>query len=145
MIVYADSSLLVRAYLPDERDHRRAAGLLSDPETVVVTGTWTRIEVAGALVRAARAHRGDQMLLLHSWERDSAPDGPVTVLSAPQTAVEADALDIVVTYGIRAMDAWHLACASLVVPELAGDQPFAFASRDKEQAEVARSRGFEIL
>ncbi|HEU5127587.1 MAG TPA: type II toxin-antitoxin system VapC family toxin [Glycomyces sp.] len=145
MIVYADSSLLVRAYLPDEQDHARACALLRDRDTVIVTGTWTRIEVAGALVRAARANRGDQMLLLDSWGRDTDAEGPVTVLSAPQEAVEADAHDLVVTYGIRAMDAWHLACASIVVPEIAGDEPIAFASRDKEQAEVAAARGFALV
>lgn len=119
--------------------------LLNDTESAVVTGAWTRIEVSGALVRAARAGRGDQMLLLNSWQRDTAPEGPITVLSAPQEAIEADALNIVITYGIRAMDAWHLACASIAVPEIAGDEQIAFASRDKDQAEVARARGFTLV
>ena len=119
--------------------------LLSDPECAVVTGTWTRIEVSGALVRAARSGRGDQMLLLNSWQRDTAPEGPITVLSAPQEVIEADALNIVITYGIRAMDAWHLACASLAVPEIAGNEPIAFASRDEEQAAVAQARGFTLV
>lgn len=146
MIAYVDSSMLASAYLPDEKHHDRAKKLLQDPETVVITGTWTRIEVAGALVRAARAGRGDQTMLLNSWQFDTSSEGSISVFSAPQEAVEEDAFNIVVAYGIRAMDAWHLACASLMVPRFAGDDvPFAFASRDKEQAAVAEMRGFTVL
>ena len=53
MIAYIDSSVLARAYLPDEPGHEAAAKLLEDPEIGLVTGTWTRIEVSGALMRAA--------------------------------------------------------------------------------------------
>jgi predicted nucleic acid-binding protein len=146
VIVYADSSVLASAYLADEKHHRRAEQLLQDPDMVVVTGTWTRIEVTGALVRAARAGRGDQTMLLNSWEYDTSAEGSISLFSAPQEAVEQDAFDIVVAYGIRAMDAWHLACASLMVPRFASDDvPFAFAPRDKEQAAVAEARGFQII
>jgi predicted nucleic acid-binding protein len=145
VIVYADSSVLARAYLPDEDGYERSMELLRDPNTVVVTGTWTRIEVAGALVRAARAGRGDQMMLLNSWKDDTAVGGPITMITVPQDEVERDALGIVIAHGIRAMDAWHLACASLAVPEVAGDDAYAFASRDKEQAAVARARGFTLV
>lgn len=145
MIVYADSSVLARAYLPDEDDHERSMELLRNPNTVVVTGTWTKIEVAGALVRAARAGRGEPTMLLNSWKEDTTLGGPVTVVSVSQDDVERDAFSIVVAHGIRAMDAWHLACASLVVPEIAGEEAFAFASRDKEQAAVAKARGFTLV
>lgn len=64
MIAYLDSSVLARAYLVDEDGHQDAAGVLADPEIATVTGTWTRIEVSGALVRAARAGRGDEKGLL---------------------------------------------------------------------------------
>jgi predicted nucleic acid-binding protein len=146
LIVYADSSVLTSAYLPDEgAKHARSMKLLQDPDLAVVTGTWGRIEVAGALVRAAKAGRGDQTMMLNLWDADSSVNGPVTILTAPQQEVEEQAMEIVVAYGIRAMDAWHLACASLLLPELAGDEEAAFASRDKEQAEVAKARGFEIV
>src|SRR5687767_12542017 len=45
---------------------------------------------------------------------------------------------------IRAMDAWHIATATLL-PELATGEPYAFASRDKEQAAVAELRGFTLV
>lgn len=144
MIVYADSSVLARSYLPDERGHREALKLLRDPEILVVTGSWTRIEVAGALVRTARAKSRDKGPLLDIWEADTGPDGPITIITAPQAEVEAQAFEIVATHGIRAMDAWHIATATLLLPELAAGEPYAFASRDKEQAAVAELRGFTL-
>ena len=54
MIVYVDSSVLARAYLMDEPDHADAVALLEDADVALITGSWTRVEVSRALVRAAR-------------------------------------------------------------------------------------------
>lgn len=146
MIVYADCSVLARAYLVDEPGHPEARALLEDPETVLVTGSWTRVEVTGALVRAARARRGLRDDLLRLWEADhSSDEAPITVLSAPQPEVEARALHIVREHGLRAMDAWHVAIASMTVPELAADERYGFATRDDAQGAVARRYGFEVI
>lgn len=134
--------MLARAYLPDEEGHEAAIGLLEDLETLLVTGTWTRIEVSGALVRAARAGRGDVLDLLAVLDGDLGPDGPVTVLAADQTDTQERAVSIVRTYGLRAMDAWHLATAILTMPALAeSGERVAFASRDEEQSSVAEALG----
>ncbi|MDQ3461604.1 MAG: hypothetical protein M3471_01005, partial [Actinomycetota bacterium] len=77
MIAYLDSSVLARAYLADEDGHDAAAALLEDPEVATLTGTWSRIEVSGALVRAARAGRADWEGLLALLDQDLDPDGPV--------------------------------------------------------------------
>lgn len=145
MIVYLDSSVLARAYLADEIGHAESAALLenADADVAMVTGTWTRIEVSGALTRAARAGRADAKGLLDLLDADLAPDGPVTVLSAPQEAVEEAALSLVREHAIRAMDAWHLAVASLTLPQLVeSGEELSFASRDTAQAEVAELLGF---
>ncbi|OBI04207.1 hypothetical protein A5715_05690 [Mycolicibacter heraklionensis] len=141
MIAYLDSSVLARAYLADEDGHQQATALLADPDVATVTGTWTRIEVSGALVRAARAGRADEKGLLAALDADLA--GPVIVLGAPQEQVEEDALKLVRRYALRAMDAWHLAVAALVVPPLLepGEQR-GFASRDSAQRQVAEHLGF---
>lgn len=137
MIAYLDSSILARAYLADEDGHDEAAALLGDSQLALVTGTWTQIEVSGALIRAARSGRGDEQGLLALLDVDLAE--AVTVLSAPQQQVEASALELVRAHAIRAMDAWHLAVAKLTVPVLAeGDEPQAFASRDQAQRAVAQ-------
>lgn len=140
MIVYLDSSVLVRAYLPDETGHIEARSLLLSNELTLVTGTWTRIEATGALVRAGRSGRADVAALLGALREDLGPDGPVTVLAAPQAAVETVALSLVVQYGLRAMDAWHLATAQLVTQELLEPgEAVGFASRDASQAAVAEA------
>lgn len=144
MIAYLDSSVLARAYLVDEDGHDAATALLADPEIATVTGTWTRIEVSGALVRAARSGRGDEKGLLALLDADLA--GPVIVLGAPQDQVELHALQLVRRHALRAMDAWHLAVAALVVPPLLeSGEPAAFASRDQAQHRVAEELGFVAI
>lgn len=141
MIAYVDSSVLARAYLADEAGHEQAVALLADPEIALVTGTWTRIEVSGALIRAARRGRADEKGLLELLDSDLA--GPVTVLTAAQEHVERHALELVRRHALRAMDAWHVAVAALVVPPLLHPgEPRAFASRDVAQVEVAEALGF---
>lgn len=144
MIAYLDSSVLARAYLADEDGHRQATELVADPGIATVTGTWTRIEVSGALVRAARSGRADEKGLLAALDADLA--GAVTVLGAPQDKAEEDALELVRRHALRAMDAWHLAVAVLVVPPLLepGEQR-GFASRDAAQRRVAEQLGFVAL
>lgn len=147
MIAYLDSSVLARAYLPDEEGHGEAVALLQDPGVAAVTGTWTRIEVSGALVRAARTRRPSAVAdVLAMLDADLGRDGPVTVLAAPQEPVEETALELVREHALRAMDAWHIAVASLVVPRLAhAGERVAFASRDDAQAAVAAQLGFERI
>ena len=75
MIVYLDSSVLARACLADERGHDLAADLLNDDAVARVTGSWTRIEVSGAPVRAARARSMPVEDLLAVLDRDLIPTG----------------------------------------------------------------------
>jgi predicted nucleic acid-binding protein len=142
LIVYLDSSVLARAYLHDEVGHDEAQAMLEDAELALITGTWTRIEISGALVRAARAGRGDEEGLLALLDRDLAVDGPVTVVAAAQEEIEPVALDLVRVHALRAMDAWHLATATLTLPTLVEPGEGAgFATRDRGQAHVAAALG----
>jgi predicted nucleic acid-binding protein len=144
VIAYLDSSVLARAYLVDEDGHEQVIALLADPQVATVTGTWTRIEVSGALVRAARSGRGDEKGLLALLDADLS--GQVIVLAAPQDRVEQHALELVRRHALRAMDAWHLAVAALVVPPLLEPgEPQAFATRDEAQRKVAEELGFVAI
>jgi predicted nucleic acid-binding protein len=144
VIAYLDSSVLARAYLVDEDGHEQVIALLADPQVATVTGTWTRIEVSGALVRAARSGRGDEKGLLALLDADLS--GQVIVLAAPQDRVEQHALELVRRHALRAMDAWHLAVAALVVPPLLEPgEPEAFATRDEAQRKVAEELGFVAI
>jgi hypothetical protein len=102
------------------------------------------------VVRAARSGRGngepDEQGLLTLLDADLGIDGPVTVVGVPQDQVEAEALSIVRSHGLRAMDAWHLAVAKIAIPSLVevGEER-AFASRDRDQRIVAEELGFRTL
>jgi len=146
VIAYVDSSVLSRAYLRDEQGHEDAVDILTNLDIALVTGSWTRVEVSEAIVRAARAGRGDEATLLAMLDADTGEGGPVTVLAPDQTHVEREAMDLVRRHGTKAMDSWHLATALLTLPGLAdrGEQ-LAFASRDKEQAAVAQELGFQLI
>ena len=73
-------------------------------------------------------------------------DGLVTVLRAPPLAVERETLRLVRAHGLRAMDAWHLATATLTVPPLIEPgERMAFASRDGRRRDVAEELGFTAL
>lgn len=146
MIVYLDSSVLARAYLADEPGHEQAASLLGNPEIGLITGTCTRIEVSGALVRAARSRRGDEAGLLGLLDGDLGTGGPVTVIAVDQEEVEVRALGLVREHAIRAMDAWHLAVATLALPSLVEPgEDAGFATRDEAQSSVAASLGLRLV
>ncbi|MGH9171969.1 MAG: type II toxin-antitoxin system VapC family toxin [Acidimicrobiales bacterium] len=146
MIVYLDSSMLARAYLANEPGHDQATSLLANLEIGLITGTWTRIEVSGALVRAARSGRGDEAGLLELLDGDLGIDGPVTVVAADQKDVEQRALRLVREHGIHAMDARHLAVAALALPSLVEPgEDAGFATRDEAQSSVAMSLGLRLV
>lgn len=135
----------MRAYLPDEPGHEEARRFLA-PDKSSVTGSWTRIEVSGALVRAGRVGRGDSGTLIAALDEDLSADGPINVVAAPSDQVEASALELAREHGLRTLDAWHLATARLTAPKLAAPgEPVAFATRDAEQAAVAESLGFALI
>jgi predicted nucleic acid-binding protein len=149
VIVYLDSSVLARSYLDDERGHKEAVALLANPNMKHVTGKWTRIEVSGALLRAARSGRNEtaEHELLTMLDVDLGATGRVAPLTASQADIEQRALEIVREHALRTLDAWHLAVASLTVPALAApeQEEIGFASRDEEQAAVADELGFTCV
>ncbi len=146
MIVYLGSSVLAPAYLADEPGHEQATSLLADVEIGLITGNWTRIEVSGALVRAARAGRGDEPGLLELLDGDLGPDGPVTVVAADRKLIEERALHLVREHALWAMDAWHLAVAVPMLPNLAEPgEDIGFATRDETQSGVAVTLGLRLV
>jgi predicted nucleic acid-binding protein len=147
VIGYLDSSVLVRKYLGDEGESNRIGALLADPTVSTITGTWSRIEVTGALVRAARAGRGELAELLAAFEDDASPQsGTLVIVDALQSEIEGIAYALVRQRGIRAVDAWHLASAYSARKRLADPgETFAFVTRDAEQRLVADDLGFVDL
>jgi uncharacterized protein len=144
-IAYVDSSVVVRYYLVTDPHHAEAVELIDNADSAIVTGTWTAIEVSGVLVRVCRSAGVDAAAVL-AWLDLDMSQGPITLVAEPQDDVERIALDIVRTDGIRAMDAWHIAVASLALPELSGPGDEAvFVTRDSDQARSAERRGLAVL
>jgi predicted nucleic acid-binding protein len=144
MLVYVDSSVLVRAYLPDEKGHDDARSLLDAAEHLLVTSTWTAVEVTSALARAARGLRVEDLdAVLAVLAADTGDDGPVTVLRGDTTQVERASARIVRDHAIRSLDALHLAVAELAATQLLEPgQRLGFATRDDAQRVVAEVLGF---
>lgn len=147
MLVYVDSSALARAYLPDEDGHSAARDLVQGAEHLLVTATWTVVEVTSALVRAARGHRtADPAGVLARLAADTAADGPITLLRVDQDEMARRSVEIVRDHALRSLDALHLAVAELAaIPLLDPGEQLAFAGRDHGQAAAARSLGFVVL
>ncbi|WP_022885905.1 type II toxin-antitoxin system VapC family toxin [Glaciibacter superstes] len=147
MIVYADSSVIVRSVIPAESGSDQAASVLADGDTLVISSTIARLECTSAVVRAARHLRIDPATALAAIDALFNPEtGLVILVDLEQAEAELQAIDIAREHGLRAMDAWHVACAELCFRELAEpNEALGFATRDDEQAEVARSRGWQIL
>ena len=144
MLAYIDSSVLARAYLPDEPGHAEAAALLAGADHLLVTATWTLVEVTSALVRATRVGRhGDIDALLGVLAADTGEDGTVTLLRADPEQVERRAVEIVRDHALRSLDAMHLAVASLAaVPLLGPVDSLGLASRDEAQRQAGVALGF---
>lgn len=148
MLVYVDSSIVVRALLSEEMGHREAVDLLESTEHLLVSATWTVVEASSALVRAARGARaGDDLaVLLAHLDAITGEDGPITLLRVDQRRIEERAVEIVREHALRSLDALHLAVAELGARPLATqDEDLAIATRDDAQAAAARSLGFVVL
>lgn len=148
MLIYLDSSVLARAYLPDEPGHAEALALLEGDDELV-TGPFTWIEVTGLLVRAQQAGRMAASIdeALDVLDDDMGEDGPVTVVRPlDSVGVELMARALVRDHALRALEALHIATALAVLPELVSpDETAAFASRDPEQSAAARAVGLTVV
>jgi predicted nucleic acid-binding protein len=144
-VYYADTSALVRAYLPEEGDHAELRGLLLDGDLPVVTSALTRVEFASAAAAAGRAGRLRRpRVLLDRFDADCRDDGPLTLLDLDAAAVLPLARQLVREHPICTLDAIHLAVARTDATELAAGEPVCLVTRDRQQAAVAESLGFMV-
>lgn len=132
MIVYFDTSMLVKLIVEDEAD-RPAAELLWLGADHVVCAEIGHVEVRAALAAAHRAHRIDA----EAWE---VAKGQFDLLWQQVSVVAVDtslvfaAADIAERDGLRGYDAVHLAAASTT-------HAAVMASADRQLAQAARNRG----
>ncbi len=147
MIAYADTSAIVRAYMPDEPGHERVRRVLFHERWTVLTSVLADVEMAAAVRAAARAGRiADAEPLLDQVAADMAPDGPLVVLDlSAGGGVLQRARELCDRHPLRALDALHLAVALVDGARIAGDAGLAFLTCDARQAEAARACGLELL
>jgi predicted nucleic acid-binding protein len=141
--IYADSSVLVRAYLADEPGSDAARALLFGDGNGVVTSEIARLEFASAVTRAMRAHRIDAAGdYLAAFDVDCGSDGPITLLALRSEPVLTSAHHLVTKHGLRSLDALHLAVA-LDLRGTLSDGELTFATHDEEQAAAAVAEGLD--
>lgn len=134
----------MRAYLADEPDHDLLRRRLFEEDEPVVTSELTRVELASAVVAAARQGRIEQpQAVLDRFDVDCGDDGAVALLRLEPTPVLELARELVRGHAIRTLDAIHLAVAKTAAVELAAGEPLIMVTRDDQQARVAGLIGLE--
>jgi len=135
--VYADTSVLVRAYLADEPHSDAARRLVFGARVALLTSEIARIEFASAVTRAMRAHRIDAAAqFIAAFDKDCGSDGPITLLPLRAESVLPVAHRLAVEHGLRSLDALHLSVALGDGRALAGEG-LTFVTLDAEQAAAA--------
>lgn len=149
MSIYCDTSSLLRAYLEDEEGHQELRALIFDRETAIFTSELSRVEFASGIARVVRAGRmANQSAhqLLDAFDRDTSPDGHLSLLALESSRSLALARELVGTHDLACLDAIQLAVA-LLFRETAqasngGPGPVSFCTRDIRQAAAAQQLGF---
>ena len=141
--LYADTSVLLRAYLVDEPEHADLRQLLLEDEHPVLTSEIFLTEAAGAITRAHRASRVDGPALIGQVRRDCEGWGPIDLVPLTVRDVPRRAEALAERHALRALDAVHLAvCIEAVVPQALDE--VVFVTRDDDQAAAARAEGLLV-
>ncbi|WP_240686979.1 type II toxin-antitoxin system VapC family toxin [Amycolatopsis suaedae] len=146
-VLYADTSAVVRAFMPDEPEHDELAKLLLDNEDLVITSELTRVEFASAMARARNSGRflyAKEAIRLFDQEVTSSGSLSVVPLE-PRVVMPAAWRLVSDNYTLRALDAIHLAVAMHDTSRLARGRRVAMVTRDHRQAEAAKANGMEVL
>ncbi|WP_166356283.1 PIN domain-containing protein [Phytoactinopolyspora limicola] len=145
VLTYVDSSVLTRSYLAAEPDHAVARSFVENGK-LLVTASFTVIEVTSTLVRASRYKKlPDADVLIEKVHQEVSADGPIELVRADPALAESAALTIVRHYALHPLEAMHLAVADVVVRSLAepGEQ-IGFATYRGAQRRAAQALGYVI-
>ncbi len=144
MTVFADSSALVKLYVP-EVGHE-AVRAIADP---IVIANLARVEVPAAFWAKSRTGElalDDAALLVNAFECDYHGDeeaGPIFAVVSHNEPTLIDAARHAARHRLRAYDAVQLACA--VAARRADPSVDTFAVFDKNLRNAAIAEGFAIL
>jgi uncharacterized protein len=130
VVIYVDSSAIVKLIRP-ETESAALAAWLNDGAEAVVTSTLAEVEVPRALRRVAPARLPGVSAVLARMSRLEI-DGPVRATAAAYTDDQ-----------LGSLDAIHLATAEMLVA--AGKRVTAFVSYDIRQSRAAAAAGFTTV
>ena len=138
MILFCDTSALVKLYLLEDGSDTVASSAAESEALVVCRLTW--VEVMSALARRTRERPQDVSILTASRQRFMAHWPEFLCLEVTQELTEL-AGDYADTFALRAYDSVQLAAAHFARRNLAGD--VAFACFDTRLAKAARVLGLQ--
>ena len=144
-MLFLDSSVLARAYLPDEPGHGELRALVFESGGEFVASELIVVEVTRAFAAAGRARRlppdaVDE--LLARFDTDVRAQGMVALIPLDRGATLERARELVLTYPLGSFDAVHLAVAETDGRRLAADDDLIFVTRDEDQRLAAEALGF---
>lgn len=145
-MLFLDSSVLARAYLPDEPEHDALRTLIFESDQEVAASELVVVEVTRALAAATRARRLRARALadlLAQMEEDTGSDGAITLLDLDPRQTLARARELVGSFPLSTLDAIHLAVAERDGRRVAVDDDLVFVTRDDDQRRAAEALGFE--
>ncbi|WP_435581454.1 type II toxin-antitoxin system VapC family toxin [Amycolatopsis thermoflava] len=145
-VLYADTSAVVRAFLPDEPEHEQMIELLLDNEDLVLTSELTRVEFASAMATAWNNGRiRDATLALARFDAEAGGDGALSLVPlVPQVIMPAAYRLVSDHHSLHTLDAIHLAVALHDTAGLADGEPVVMVTRDQRQADAAKAHGLEV-
>ncbi len=145
MLVYADTSALVRAYFADEPEHDELRALLRESSDPVVTSELARLEFASATFSAARTGRLRRPeVVVARFDEECRTDGPIALLALEPLRVFPECHRLIAMHPVRTLDAIHLAVALLDAARMAGGGEAIFVTRDEKQGIAAKSEGLTV-
>ncbi|HEX4747351.1 MAG TPA: type II toxin-antitoxin system VapC family toxin [Gaiellaceae bacterium] len=142
-LLYADTSALARAYLPDQPEHDRMRSLLLETGPPVVTSEIAAVELSAAITAAARAGRiQDARRTLRRIDADVSRDA-IALLPLRPARVFPVARRLIAAHALYAADAIHLAVALRETPGLSNDG-VTLVTHDRRQVAAARAEGLAV-
>jgi hypothetical protein len=145
-LLYADTSAIVGAYVPDEPDHRTLNRLLLAGDDPIVTSELTLVEFGSAMARAHRAHRvTDPDKVVANFVADCSNPGVFCVVTMTSGSILPLARKLTLEHRLRSLDAIHLATALIRGISFAGTEDFAMVTRDQRQTVAAKACGLRTL
>lgn len=144
MVLYFDTSALIKRYDPNETGSSTVITLLSTPQTVF-TSSLTAVEVVSTFrikERNGVFTSAEVKLAVAAFEAHAAAEYK---LVAPQPGSYLEAKRLLLAHKLRAYDAMHIATA-LTIVQAAGIKPgqLEFWTGDKDQAAAAKAEEFAV-